>query len=81
MLIKELTLDGFRNYTHETVDFDNGVNVICGRNAQGKTNLIEAVFYLATGRSLRPAVDKDLINSPVIFIFLTPLSLTLLAFI
>jgi len=62
MIINELYLDGFRNYNDVTAHFCNGVNVISGRNAQGKTNLIEAVYYLATGRSFRPASDKELIT-------------------
>ena len=62
MYIKELALYNFRNYSNETTRFADGVNVIYGLNAQGKTNLIEAVFYLATGRSFRSATDKDLIN-------------------
>ena len=62
MQINELTLTGYRNYSNQTVRFIDGINVIYGSNAQGKTNLIEAVFYLATGRSFRNAADKDLIN-------------------
>jgi len=62
MTIKELYLDGFRNYEGETARFEDGVNVVAGRNAQGKTNLIEAIYYLAAGRSFRPASDKDLIS-------------------
>ena len=61
MVVNELSLDGFRNYEHMAVRFSNGVNIICGRNAQGKTNLIEAVYYLAAGRSLRPAADRDMV--------------------
>jgi len=62
MTIKELYLDGFRNYGNVTALFSDGVNVITGRNAQGKTNLIEAIYYLATGRSFRQASDKELIT-------------------
>ena len=62
MVVNELTLVGFRNYKKVTARFADGVNVICGRNAQGKTNLIEAVFYLAAGRSLRSTADRDMIN-------------------
>jgi len=62
MTVKELFLDGFRNYYGETAVFSDGVNVITGRNAQGKTNLIEAIYYLAAGRSFRPASDKELIT-------------------
>jgi len=62
MLINELYLDGYRNYYDIKATFCSGVNVINGSNAQGKTNLIEAVNYLATGRSFRPAGDKELIS-------------------
>ena len=62
MTVNELFLDGFRNYSSEAVQFNDGVNVITGRNAQGKTNLIEAIYYLAAGRSFRSASDKELIS-------------------
>jgi len=62
MTISELYLDGYRNYINEKVTFCDGVNVITGRNAQGKTNLIEAIYYLATGRSFRSASDKELVT-------------------
>jgi len=62
MTVNELFLDGFRNYCGVTAQFDDGVNVITGRNAQGKTNLIEAIYYIAAGRSFRPASDKELIT-------------------
>jgi len=62
MIVKNICLNGFRNYTAETINFGDGVNVISGKNAQGKTNLIEAVYYLAAGRSFRHCVEKDLIS-------------------
>jgi len=62
MIIKEIQLDGFRNYESVAAKFCDGANVIVGRNAQGKTNLIEAIYYLAAGRSFRPAGDKELIS-------------------
>ena len=62
MLVNRLYLESFRNYTSAQAQFSDGVNVICGRNAQGKTNLLEAVYYLATGRSHRSAADKELIG-------------------
>ena len=43
MRIERIALSGFRNYDEETVQFGPDVNVICGPNAQGKTNLLEAV--------------------------------------
>jgi len=60
--VNEIYLDGYRNYIDTTAHFINGVNVITGRNAQGKTNLIEAIYYLTSGRSFRPASDKELIK-------------------
>ena len=61
MIVNEIFLDSFRNYKSVTARFCDGVNVILGRNAQGKTTLLEAVSYLAAGRSFRLAADKDLI--------------------
>ena len=43
MLLNELRLSNFRNYEHLELDFDSGVNLIVGNNAQGKTNLLEAI--------------------------------------
>ena len=62
MIIKKLTLHNFRNYEDETFLFEDGVNVLVGKNAQGKTNCAEAVFYLCTGASLRIRHDKQLIR-------------------
>ena len=62
MIVKEIYLDGFRNYNDVTARFIDGINVISGKNAQGKTNLIEAIYYLTAGRSFRLAGDKDLIS-------------------
>ena len=62
MIVKELFLDGFRNYYGVTARFADGVNVVAGSNAQGKTNLIEGIYYLTAGRSFRQAGDKDLIS-------------------
>ncbi len=62
MFIKNLKLKNFRNYVDETVNFTKGLNVLFGRNAQGKTNCAEAVFYLCTGVSPRSRRDKQLIR-------------------
>lgn len=62
MVIENLTLHNFRNYEDETFAFDAGLNVLTGRNAQGKTNCAEAVFYLCTGTSLRIRHDRQLIR-------------------
>ena len=62
MRVDALTLRGFRNYEEASVHFDAGINVISGRNAQGKTNLLEAVYMLSGGRSFRTRFDKEMIG-------------------
>ncbi len=62
MRIKNLKLKNFRNYENESFSFTEGLNVLFGRNAQGKTNCAEAVFYLCTGSSPRSRRDKQLIR-------------------
>ena len=62
MVIKKLTLQNFRNYEAETFFFSEGLNVLSGRNAQGKTNCAEAVFYLCTGSPLRIRHEKQLVR-------------------
>jgi len=62
MTVKSVTLDFFRNYLHVEADFDPKLNVICGENAQGKTNLLEAIGYLSGGVSHRARYDRELIQ-------------------
>ena len=62
MKLRRISLDGFRNYTDFTADFSPGVNVIWGENAQGKTNLLEAIGFLSGARSHRARGDKELIS-------------------
>ncbi len=62
MQIKKLFLQNFRNYERESFYFSDGLNVLFGKNAQGKTNCAEAVFYLCTGASLRIRHDKQLVK-------------------
>ena len=62
MRIDRIALNGFRNYEWETADFGPGTNVITGPNAQGKTNLLEAVYMLSAGRSFRTRFDRELIG-------------------
>ena len=56
-----MALDFFRNYAHLDARFSPEVNVIYGENAQGKTNLLEAVAYLSTACSHRARWDRELI--------------------
>ena len=62
MRVDKIALNGFRNYEWETAEFDSGTNVISGSNAQGKTNLLEAIYMLSTGRSFRTRFDKELVG-------------------
>jgi len=61
MKIKNFKAENFRNIESCSVDFSDGVNVIEGMNAQGKTNLLEAVYFMSSGRSFRRASDPDMI--------------------
>ena len=62
MIIKELELKNYRNYKEEKISFDEGVNLILGDNAQGKTNLIEAIYISSMGKSFKTSKDRELIN-------------------
>lgn len=62
MMVKRLQVNNFRNYTAQTVEFGEGVNIITGKNAQGKTNLVEAIMLCSVGRSSRTPRDKELIK-------------------
>ena len=62
MRVERIALSGFRNYDEQAVDFGPDVNVICGPNAQGKTNLLEAVYLLTGAHSFRTRSDRDMIG-------------------
>ena len=62
MRCKKITVLNFRNVESAEVCFDSGVNVLLGKNAQGKTNLLEAIFYASVGRSFRGASGAQMIR-------------------
>ena len=62
MKLDRISLEHFRNYDFFSCDFDPGVNLILGENAQGKTNLLEAIHYLATGKAFRTRKEAELIR-------------------
>ncbi len=62
MFIKTIQLSGYRNYKSETIYFDKGTNVLYGDNAQGKTNVLEAIFMCATTKSHKGSKDKEIVG-------------------
>ncbi len=62
MEVKRLTLKNFRNYSEETIEFSPRTNLIYGNNAEGKTNILEAVYLAATGRSHRAKTDAQMVK-------------------
>ncbi len=61
MILNKLKLTNFRNYRNLLVDFKPGIHFFYGKNAQGKTNLLEAIYYLSTTKSFQTNVDNNLI--------------------
>ncbi len=62
MFVKSLKLKNFRNYEETFVEFSSGINLICGGNGQGKTNLVEALMLSALTKSPRAHSDDDLVK-------------------
>ncbi len=62
MIIKKLRVQNFRNYESLDCSFEPGLNMIIGENAQGKTNILEAIYTACTGRSFRTRDDRDMIR-------------------
>ncbi len=62
MIIKSLELADFRNYDLLHIDFSEGTNILYGNNAQGKTNILEAIYLSATTKSHKGSKDKDIVN-------------------
>ncbi len=62
MIIKSLELADFRNYDSLHIDFSKGTNILYGDNAQGKTNILEAIYLSATTKSHKGSKDKDIVN-------------------
>ena len=62
MNLRKIELRDFRNYEHAALEFDPGVNLIVGDNAQGKTNLLEAISYLGSGKSFRAMKTSEMVR-------------------
>lgn len=62
MILESITLENFRSAENEHIRFDPGVNLLYGNNAEGKTNVLEAIYFFARGRSFRTARESDLVR-------------------
>ncbi len=62
MKVEKVSLENFRNYKKQEITFHDGLNVVCGYNASGKTNLMESIFVSAIGRSPRTKNEKEMIK-------------------
>lgn len=62
MWINKIKIKNFRNYSEQEIELNKNINVFFGENAQGKTNIIEAIFLCSMGKSFRTQKDKELIN-------------------
>ena len=62
MVIKSISLQNYRNYRTLSLDFDPDTNIFYGDNAQGKTNILEAVYVCCTSKSHKSAKDRDIIR-------------------
>jgi DNA replication and repair protein RecF len=62
MWVKRLCVRNFRNYAQAQIEPSSGINVLVGANAQGKTNLLEAIYYASTFRPQRPVRESDLVR-------------------
>ena len=62
MWIKNIKIKNFRNYNEEKIDLEKNINIFYGENAQGKTNIIEAIFLCSLGKSFRAKKDMEMIK-------------------
>jgi len=62
MVLKQLQLQNFRNYTKREFEFSDKTSLVVGPNASGKTNLLEAIYLLATGKSFRAELESEMIR-------------------
>ena len=62
MWINKIKINNFRNYNNEEINLNKNINVFYGENAQGKTNIIEAIFLCSMGKSFRTNKDKEMVR-------------------
>ena len=61
MLARQISYTAFRNLHQQTLQLDSGINILCGENAQGKTNALEGLYLFAAPHSFRPAREREMI--------------------
>ena len=62
MIVKSVELSDFRNYGSLLLNFSDGINILYGDNAQGKTNILESIYLSGTTKSHRGSKDKEMIH-------------------
>ena len=62
MRLKTLQLVNFRNYDNLHINFNEKINLLVGKNGQGKTNIVESIYMLSFGKSFRTSKDKEIIK-------------------
>jgi len=62
LTVRSIALENYRNLSSVSLDFAEGINVLWGQNAQGKSNLLESIYFFARGKSFRGAKDRELIR-------------------
>ncbi len=61
MVLKDLEIENFRNFSHLKINFGTGINIISGMNGQGKTSILESIYYLALTKSFRTSNDNHVV--------------------
>lgn len=62
MLLTKLSLDNFRNFGKKTIEFKPKINIIVGSNAAGKTNILESIYLISTGKSFKARLEEEMIS-------------------
>ena len=62
MRLNNLQLINFRNYDNLHINFNEKINLLVGKNGQGKTNIVESIYMLSFGKSFRTSKDKEIIK-------------------
>ncbi len=63
MIIKSISLQSFRSFSRKSLEFNEKTTVIVGPNASGKTNILEAIYLLSTGKSFRAGIEQEMIKN------------------